>query len=214
MGSSSNGGFFHFFKEGETELSANLQLCYSLLQAIYQSMQKFRQLKIRTETEYVLDGLISDFSNRQILGFSLWALSNYIFDCLDKEIFLSSAPQKDNATLRFDEARSLLFIAGHKIPIAERDKITNAHKILKYIFIDNADNLDGEFYYSEIAEDEFGDFDYGKNEMSWRRYYDACLKIEAKIMRHAKSNVNNLLIFSAGIQGRIKINSVYLPVNK
>jgi len=211
-------GFFYCLKtkklnEIDLKISANLWLCYSSLATIHKALKKYKKVEDKKEKlklEKYLDDVMSNYQNKQIFELSLWAISNHIFDLLDKEIFLS-CEKIDKNILRFDEVKSLLFILDYKIKISERDKITNAHKVLKYIFIDNANNLNDDFHYSEIAENEFENLEHKKEQRSWQRYYDTCLDIQNKISKHTKNNVDNFLIFNTGSSGRVKINSKYLP---
>jgi hypothetical protein len=109
----------------------------------------------------------------------------------------------------FDEKRSILYIKGEKIPINLQDKITNAHKILKHIFITNKGNLKDDFFYSEIAFDEFEDLEYKQDKKSWKKYFIACEKIKEKIVENTKNKIDNFLIYNTGQKGRIKINFEY-----
>ena len=82
--------------------------------------------------------------------------------------------------------------------------------ILKYIFIDNKDNLNDEFYYSEIAEDEFGDLEYKQDKNSWKRYSEMCRYINSMIEEQTNKKVKKFLIYNTGKQGRVKINKKFL----
>ncbi len=108
----------------------------------------------------------------------------------------------------FDEVKSILYLRGFKIPIAIQDKITNAHKILNYIFITNKDNLGDDFYYAEIAEKEFNEPDY-KNK--WRMFHTACQDIQDKIRISTHNAIEDFLDFNSSKRGRVKINPKYLP---
>ena len=117
--------------------------------------------------------------------------------------------EEDKKGLSFDETKSLLYFQGQKIKIAKQDKLTNAHKILKYIF---CKDLKDEFYYSEIAEDEFGDDQehYAKTKNSWRPYHTACQEIQEKIRKSTLEKIEDFLIFNTGKTGKVRINPKYL----
>ncbi len=206
-------GFFNCLKKEDLKISSNLWVCYLSLSSMYQALKKYQKASNKKEKlrlEKYLDNVMSDYQNKQMLDLSLWAVSHYIFDLLDKEMILNLVEKNDKNVLYFDEAKSFLFVAGYKIPIAKNDKTTNAHKILKYIFRDNANNLNSEFFYSEIAEDEFEDLEYRQAKNSWRRYYCMCQELERKIKKHSNNIVDNFLVFNTGSNGRIKISPAYL----
>ena len=209
-------GLFLCLKNNDLKISSNLWLCYLSLNFIYKALNKYQKTQDKKEKlklEKYLDDIMSNYQNKQIFELSLWAISNHIFDLLDKEIFLNQAQNeiKEKLPLYFDEIKSLLFIQGEKIPIQIYSKPTDAHKVLKYILIDNANNLDDDFYYSEISENEFGDLDYKKSQRNWERLYYACRNIQSKIKKCTKNSVDNFLIFNSGTQGKVSINSQYLP---
>ena len=127
---------------------------------------------------------------------------------MEQEEFLKWA-DKSNKTW-FDEKRSILYIKGERIKIKRKSADSNDHKILKYIFKDNKDNLKDEFFFSEIAEDAFGDEDYRNDKNSWRRYHDACIKLKNKVVDNTKDKISDFFIFSSGQKGSIKISPKYL----
>ena len=87
-----------------------------------------------------------------MLVLSFKVVNSNVFDKLDRQCFYSEDKPKKGKTY-FDQKRSILYIKGQKVLINIQNKITNTHKILKYIFIDNKKNLKDDFFYSEIAED-------------------------------------------------------------
>jgi hypothetical protein len=103
-----------------------------------------------------------------------------------------------------------LFVRGEKIAINKQAKTTNAHKVLKYIFVTNKDNLDDDFFYSEIAEDEFEDTEYTLDNESWRKYHVACQVVNKKVADHTKGEIKDFLVFNTGIKGKVKLNKKYL----
>ena len=213
----SNGLFLYLKKELENNSSFNNDICscFEALNFVYQSILEIKKASER-QSEKIEDKLnqtIFVYQGMEILKHALKIFSHAIFDALDKERLLN---EENKAVIKkikrtyFNEAKSTLFVLGEAVPISTNNKSTNAHKILKHIFIDNADNLDDDFFYSEIAEDEFGDLEHGKSGHSWRRYYDACKCIEKKIIKHTKNSVDNFLVFDCRKTGKVKINLEYL----
>lgn len=196
-------------KERSRICGKNFWIYYTDLERIYDIMGEFKTKKPSEKIEF--DKIYLDFYepySEEILEFSIKVVNGYIFNYLDRELFLNSKP-RDNKTW-FDTARSVLNIEGYKIKIASQNKETNAHKILKHIFTDNRDNMDDSFFFSEIAEDVFEDLEYKEDKNSWQRYYDTCKRINEKIRDKTKNVVNNFLIFNSGQKGYLKINTKYL----
>ena len=172
-------------------------------------MKKIKECKIAEKKEFEdLCRLFSKPYSKDSLNLSFKVINSNIFEQLDQKIFLSE-DDEDKKTY-FDQKRSILWIKGQKIYINKQDKITNAHKILKYIFKDNKNNLDDEFFYSEIAEDEFEDLEYKQNHQGWERYRIACRNIQNKIKNQTNDTIKDFLIFNTGKKGRVKINKKYL----
>ncbi|MFH1641769.1 MAG: hypothetical protein ABIC04_02625 [Nanoarchaeota archaeon] len=139
---------------------------------------------------------------------SFKVVNGEMFERMDQDCFINN-DERENKTW-FDEENSILYIQGKSVKINKVKRVTNPHKILKYIFIDNKNNLDDEFFYSEIAENEFGDCDYATKQDSWERYRAGCREIQRKISKQTKGEINNFLIFRTGKQGSVKINKKYL----
>jgi hypothetical protein len=114
----------------------------------------------------------------------------------------------------FDEDESVLRIGQHEIKIARQDKVTNEHKILKNIFIDHEDNLEDDFYYAEIAKEEFGENKelYTKDKDNWKRYHSACKAINEKVREATDNKIKQFLIFNSTIIGKVRINPEYLRI--
>ncbi len=123
-------------------------------------------------------------------------------------------PKEIIRTPEFNEAESILRIGEHEIKIARQDKVTNEHKILKNIFIDHEDNLKDEFYYAEIAREEFGENKelYTKDKDNWKRYHSACKAINEKVREATDNKIKQFLIFNSTISGKVRINPEYLRV--
>ena len=215
----SNGLFLYLKKELENNSDFNNDICacFEALNFVHQSILEIKKAseKQSEKIEDKLNQVIFSDKNKEVLEYALKTFSHAIFDALDKERLLNIQSEsetriKEIKSTYFDEVKSTLFVFGEAVPISTNDKSTNAHKILKHIFIDNADNLDDDFFYSEIAEDEFGDLEHGKSSNSWRRYYDACKCIEKKIIKHTKKSVDNFLVFDCRKTGKVKINPKYL----
>lgn len=143
-----------------------------------------------------------------MLKLSFDVINSEVFDRLDQECFLSNE-QKENKTW-FDEKKGVLYLKEKKIIIDKQDKISNAHKVLKYIFIDNKNNLNDDFFYSELAFDEFEDLEYKEKNNAWRKYYNACQDVNFKIEKQTNDNIKNFLKFNTGKKGKFKINQKYL----
>ncbi len=182
---------------------------YSNLKVIHSRMKKIKECHFYEKAEFEdLCRLFSKPYSPESLKLSFKVVNSNIFDRLDQDSFLED--EDDDKKTWFDEKKSLLYIKGLKIAIAKQNKETNAHKILKYIFVTNKDNLEDSFFYSEIAADEFGDTEYKADKNSWRKYFYACEEIQNKIRKATKNDVDNFLIFNTGQKGFIKLNSEYL----
>jgi len=182
---------------------------YGNLEVIYGRMKELK--KCKTDDRQEFDNLCRLFSkpySKEMLELSFRVVNSNIFDQLDRELFFNEG--KNEGKTWFDEENSVLYIKGERIPINQQDKTTNAHKILKYIFITNNDNLEDEFFFSEIAFDEFEDLEYKQDATSWRKYFVACDEIKKKIIKYTKNHVDNFLQFNSGQKGRVKINLEYL----
>ncbi|QQG52187.1 MAG: hypothetical protein HY931_02450 [Candidatus Falkowbacteria bacterium] len=182
---------------------------YSDLEMIHDIMGEFKVGKTSERTEF--DNLCQDFSepySEEILELAFKVVNCHVFNRLDQESFLNEK-KKDGKTW-FDEKNSILYIKGERVMINNHDKITNAHKILNYIFTTNKDNLEDDFFYSEIAFEEFEDMEYKEDKCAWRKYFTACQEIKNKIIKCTKNKVDNFLLFNSGQKGRVKINFEYL----
>ena len=143
-----------------------------------------------------------------MLCLSFSVVNSNVFDRLDQSSFFNG--QETQGKTYFDEAKSLLFVKGEKVEINIQEKTTNAHKILRYIFITNKDNPKDDFYFSEIAEDEFEELDYKDKQNGWKTYHRACEYVNDKIREQTQNQISDFLIFNTGQKGKTKINSKYL----
>ncbi|MFA5109352.1 MAG: hypothetical protein WC458_02315 [Patescibacteria group bacterium] len=182
---------------------------YSDLEMIHDIMGEFKIGKTSERAEF--DNLCQDFSepySEEILELAFKVVNCHVFNRLDQESFLN-AKEQDGKTW-FDDKKSILYVDGFKIMIARQDKETNAHKILKYIFKNNSDNLDDSFFFSEMAEDIFEDLEYKEDKNSWKRYYRSCELINEKVLKETKNAVDNFIIFNSGKTGCLKINPKFI----
>lgn len=181
---------------------------YSNLKIIYSRMKKIKECKVYEKAEFEdLCRLFSKPYSPESLKLSFKVVNSNIFDRLDQNSFLTD--DEDDKKTWFDEKRSILWIKGNKIAVDKQNHIGNAHKLLKYIFKDNKDNLEDDFFYSEIADDEFDDLnEYKENRNRWRRYNAICREINKKV--DAETKIKDFLIFNTGRKGKVKINKKYL----
>ena len=214
-----NDGLFLYLKkelENNNNLNNNICDCFEALNFVYQSIIEMKRVdeKEGEKIEDKLNQVIFLRGNKEVLEASLKTFINALFDALDKERLMSDNSKIKTKEVRqtyFNEAKSILFVLGEAVPISKNNKSTNAHKILKHIFITNRNNLEDDFFYSEMAMDEFGDLEYAdKSKNKWRRYYDICRDIQDKIIKHTEKSIDNFLVFECSKIGKVKINPTYL----
>lgn len=180
---------------------------YSNLEVIHAKMEKLKQCRINEKEEFQnLHNLFSKPYSNFMLELSFKVVNSEIFDRLDQETFFTGDKLKEKTF--FDEEKSVLHIKGKKILINKQNKVTNAHKILRHVFITNSSNTEDDFYYSEIAEDEFHELDYKSRKNNWRKYYTACEIINDKIEK--ETGIKDFLTYSSGSTGKIHLNKRYL----
>ena len=195
--------------KGEVIYTNDFWMYYSNLEVIHGKMKKIKECKLCDKGKFDnLSRLYSKPYSKEMLELSFKVINSNVFDQLDQKCFLDEE-KKDGKTY-FDEKKSVLFIKGQKVLINRQDKITNAHKILKYIFIDNKKNLQDDFFFSEIAEDEFNELDYKERKNNWRTYFRACQDINDKILNQTNELVKEFLIFNTGRKGKVSVNKKYL----
>lgn len=195
--------------KGEVIYTNDFWMYYSNLEVIHGKMKELKQCQISDKKEF--DNLCRLFSkpySKEMLELSFKVINSNVFDLLDRECFLKDEEIRNKTW--FDEEKSILYINGEAVKIGGKLKISNQHKILKHIFVNNRNNLSDDFFYSEMAEDEFGDLEYGKNRSSWKRYYDACGQIRLKIMKNTENKIRNFLVFTSGQDGKVSINREYI----
>ena len=194
---------------GEVLFTNEFWLYFSNLQKIHDKMKKIKQQPVCNRKEIQdLCSLFSKSYSHEMLELSVKVVNSNVFDRLDEEGFLND--KKLEGKTYFDSKRSILYIKGQKVLINIQDKITNTHKILKYIFIDNKKNIEDDFFYSEIAEDEFEDTKYRNNKKAWQTYHVACRDINLKITKQTNNKITEFLIYNTGKTGKVKVNKKYL----
>ena len=160
----------------------------------------------------ISDGGAQDFNDtqyRKYIGILFDMLHNKIIDELDILILRNEKNKNSKSRPHFKEANSTLVINGQKIKIARHDKHTNSHKLLKYIFVTKKGNPSEEYFYSEIAQEEFNDSEYHEDKNGWRKYHDAAVDINDKTRKGTKEKIEDFLILNTGKQGRIRLNKKY-----
>lgn len=195
--------------KGEAIFTREFWNYYSNLEVIYGKMRKMKKCRICDGKEFEdLTRLFSKPYSKEMLELSLKVVNSNIFDKLDQETFLNG-DQKYGETY-FDADKSILHIKGKKIQINKQDKITNAHKILNHIFIRNKEDLKDDFYYAEIAEDEFNELEYKAKKDNWKRYHTACEEVNKKVKEQTNDEIKKFLLFNTGQKGKVKLNKKYL----
>lgn len=177
------------------------------LDAVHSIMKKMKRDKDRLALKK-LDEIICRPYSAKLFQAAFQVVSDCVLEKIEQEEFFKHSDRGDR--MWFDSQRSILYVKGYKVPIAKQDKETNAHKILKYIFKDNKENIKDSFFYSEMAEDIFEDLEYKEDKNSWKRYYDSCEKINKKVFDGTKRIVENFLIFNSGQKGYLKINPEFI----
>lgn len=196
-------------RRGHSIFTHEFTLYYTKLEVIHGEMKRLQEDHSRDKGD--LDKLSQHFSkpySPHLLELSFKVVNSEVFDRLDKLHFLEAGPHLGKTY--FDETKSILYIQGRKIHINIQDTVTNAHKLLRHFFISNKNNLGDDFYYVEIAEDEFSELDYKNRKNNWRKYHYACEDINRKVERQTNNDIKDFLVFNTGIKGRVKINAKYL----
>jgi hypothetical protein len=132
------------------------------------------------------------------------------FDKTKSESSVAKEKIKVFEALSFDEKKSQLNFMGYRIQIARQDEPTVAHGILNHIFNNSDQELTDQFFFSEIADAEFGDLEYTKKPNAWKRYYIACKDIQEKIRTGTPEKIDDFLQFNTGQKAKVLINPKYL----
>lgn len=184
--------FWHYF--------SNLDIVHS---AMLQMKQKKDNLMLNK-----LDKFLCLPHSTNIFKIAFQVVSDCILEKMAQAEFFRNITPKNKTW--FDAKNSILYVKGEKVLINRQGKITNAHKILHHIFIRNKKNTKDDFFYSEIAFDEFEDMEYKQEKDSWRKYFIACREINLKIEKETQNKIKDFLIFNYGKMGQIKINECYI----
>jgi len=193
--------------KGDLLFSREFWIYYENLEIIHGNLKKMKTCKLRDKKEYKkLLKLFSKPYSLKVLALSFEIVNSQIFDHLDQESFFS---KRDGQTW-FDEKKSILHVRGKSIRINKTTIISNAHKLLHHIFITNKKNLGDDFYYSEIASDEFGEIDYSGKSSNWKRYHHSCNQINQKIVEQTNGQIKDFLVFNTGKRGSVKINKAHI----
>ena len=133
-------------------------------------------------------------------------ISLFLETCNKKQI-LPDTPKG----LSFDDEQSILYINGTEIKISRQKKRTLEHQILN-CFFDDENNLYAEFNYAYLAEKDGVYIDDDEN--NWKRYYNACEKINNKVLKASAGKIINFLFATTGNDGIVRINNEFLEFSK
>lgn len=190
-------------------LSQEFWTYYGNLEIIHDKMKRIQKCRLEDKEEFEkLCHLFSKPYSKQMLELSFRIINSEVFDRLDQQSF-KGGDEHETETM-FNDEKSILYVRGEPVFINIQDKITNAHKILHHIFITNKGNITDDFYFAEIAEDEFGDLNYKAKPRNWKRYWRTCEYINQKIEEQTKDSIKDFLVFNTGKHAKIKINRQYL----
>ncbi len=192
--------------KGDAIFSRQFWIYYHNLETIYAKMKKMKSCGINEKEGFDdLSRLFSKPYSRDMLELSFKVVNSEVFEELDKKSFFD----KNTDDTSFDKKRSILYIKGKKVLINKQDRITNAHKLLYHIFIRNKKNIEDDFYYSEIAEEEFNDLDYKTKPNGWSRYRRMCQYVNEKVSEQTGGDIRDFLVYNTGKTGKVTINKKY-----
>lgn len=195
--------------KGEAIYSQEFWVYFTNLQVIAEKMDRLLKSELKDKKHFEsLCHIFSKTYSSPVLELSFQVVNSEIFNRLDQACFVASSKTHDKTY--FDDVKSILYLKNDKVFINRQDKITNAHKLLNYIFITNKNNLNDDFYYSEIAADEFHELDYKHRKNNWQPYHRSCELINEKVEVETKDHIKDFLIFNTGEKGRVKVNPKYL----
>ena len=187
--------------DSKMELINNDWLHYVALFNMFQIMKEYRLSGKKRRffvSEELKKGFLKPYSCEQY-KLSMQIFNQKVFEAINQEFFVSDNDEAKK--ISFDDKRSILNLYGEKIIITKRNNTTVQDVILKYMFIKNPEALGEEFFYSEIAQDEYKDETY-----NWRKYHVACTEIQRKIKEQTQNNLDNFLLFDTGKSGKISLN--------
>jgi len=102
-------GLFLLLEKYECDLSIldDINSCYLFLDIVRDTLIDFQGKGSKTSIEFKLTKTIQPKRAKEVFKLALNALCNYIFDILDKEVFLSLANKASNDDLWFSEEKSV-----------------------------------------------------------------------------------------------------------
>ena len=189
-------------------IDCDFWVCYGALDKVHSLILKFKDTQDKRYSDKAVKMITASYYP-EIYRICFKMVAGCLLEKMATDYLLANKKDKDDKA-HFDSQRSILHINGFKILITQRGQENNAHKILKYIFKDNKDNLKDSFFFSEIAEDVFEDLEYKDDKNSWKKYHRACELINEKIIKGTKNAVDKFLIFNTGQKGFLKLNSEYV----
>jgi len=189
-------------------IDCDFWVCYGALDKVHTLIVKFKETQDKRYANKATKMITASYYP-EIYRICLKMVAGCLLEKMETDYLLANKKDKDDK-VHFDSQRSILRIKGFKILITQRGQENNAHKILKYIFKDNKDNLSDSFFFSEIAEDVFEDLEYKDDKNSWKKYHRACELINEKIIKATKNAVDKFLIFNTGQKGFLKLNPEYI----
>ncbi len=110
----------------------------------------------------------------------------------------------------FDAKKSILTIGGYDIQIAKIIINNKEHEIMKFIFIENVDDLSREFDYAEFAELLTGHTYNPKMKSAHAPFSSACDRINVKIKDATNGVICDFLVPNYSNSGFVTINQKYL----
>jgi hypothetical protein len=189
-------------------IDCDFWVCYGALDKVHTLITKFKDTQDKRYADRAVKMITASYYP-EIYRICFKMVAGCLLEKMATDYLLANKKDKDDKAY-FDSQRSILHVKGFKILITQRGQENNAHKILKYIFKDNKDNLKDNFFFSEIAEDVFEDLEYKDDKNSWKKYHRACELINEKIIKGTKNAVDKFLIFNTGQKGFLKLNSEYV----
>lgn len=189
-------------------IDCDFWVCYGALDKVHSLILKFKDTQDKRYADKAVKMITASYYP-EIYRICFKMVAGCLLEKMATDYLLANKKDKDEKTW-FDDKKSILYINGEKILINRKNKITNGHKILHHIFITNKKNIKDNFFYSEIAFDEFEDTEYKSDINAWRKYYVACREIKNKAVDNSKKRINDFLMFNKGQKGFVKLNAEYL----
>jgi hypothetical protein len=189
---------------GKTNIDNNSIFFYTFLDAIYKTMEEYKELidkKKIAEFKKNVELAFKDPSQTMVYNMSFGVLNKKIIDELSTKDFVKG--YKDN--ICFDKEKSILNIKGKQVKIKRKADLPLEHYILEYLF--EQEDKTEEVYYEDIAEEKLKELEYN-NTKDWKKYYNACERLQNKI--RVDTQIDDFLIYTTNKTGNVKINKKYL----